>query len=230
MKKNILLGVMALTLALSGCAGSNDSEFIVNTSQDVELISNSDTEATTDAIKLDTSKSGDNEQLLNISVAADPKNNANMLKFSDDLNPGEFDESDYMISLNGVTVALGDDFAVNSEKVGTPRIEKSKACLESGYDTDYYYDDDQLVVFTLVDNSKQIVFNIEIHDDKYTTTKGAKIGESSKDDIYEMYGMPTDYSGAVFKYELEDKQYSLEFGFDESGILDSIDYIDNSVM
>lgn len=227
MKRNVMLGGLAVAIMLSGCT-QNSSTFIVNENQDVELLVNSEDEV--GAIKIDTSADGDNDELLSVSLAADPKNKANVLKFSDDLTPGSYDESDYLISLNGVEVGLGDDFSTKSEKVGTARIEKSKACLEAGYDTDYYYDDDTLIVFTLVNGSKQIVFNIEILDSQYSTSKGAKVGESSKDDIYEMYGMPTDYSGVIFKYELEDKEYSLEFSFDEEGIVESIDYIDNSVM
>lgn len=228
MKKKLLFGSILLAIALSGCTQKNSDDFIVNTSQDVELLYNE--EVTSGAIKIDTSGKGDNEALASISVAADPKNNASILKFSDDLTPGSFDISDYKLTVNGVSVGLGQDFTADSEKVGSPRIEKSKACLESGYDTDYYYDDDKFVVYTLVNDSKQIVFDIEIRDGKYTTLKGAKVGESTKDDLYEMYGMPSDYSGVMFRYFLEDEEYSLEFTFDDNGVVEAIDYIDNSVM
>ncbi len=209
----------------------NKSAFIENTSQDVELLYNSDEDVQkVDAIKIDTSADGDNTDLVNISLAADPKDYANALHFSDELTPGSFDESDYVITISGEKVTLGDNFLEKYEKIGAPRVEKSKACLEQGYDIDYYYDDDKLVVFTMVNASKQLIFNIEIRDGKYVTSKGAKVGKSTKDDIYVMYGMPTDHSSTMFKYVLSEKKYSLEFIFDAEGVLEGIDYVDNAVM
>lgn len=228
MKKSIVTGLM-LTLLLVGC-GNDKSVFVENTSQDVELLYNSDTDdSMVDAVKIDTSSDGDNSDAINILMAADPKNNANLLHFDEKLKPGSFDESDYKLVVDEIEINLGEDFLEKQEKVGKARIEKSKACLESGYDIDYFYNNDKLVVYTVVKDSKQIVFNIEIRDDKCTTSKGAKIGETTKDNIYEMYGMPSDHSGKIFKYILSDKKFSLEFSFDENGILDGIDYVDNSI-
>lgn len=220
-----------MSLLLTGCTTGDRSAFIENTSQDVVLLYNPASEGPdTDAVRIDTSANGDNSQSVDISLAANPKDYANSLHFSDELTPGSFDESDYRVLINSVDVGLGDDFLQCYEKIGTPKIEKSKACLEQGYDIDYYYDDDKLVFFTMVKDSKQLIFNIEIRSDRYFTTKGARIGRSTKDNIYELYGMPTDYSGTMFKYVLKDKQYSLEFIFDADGVLEGIDYIDNSVM
>ncbi len=230
MKKSIVVLVI-LTAFLTGCSKGDRSAFVENTSMDVELLYNSDSEEQiVDAIKIDTSDNGDNSELLNISLSADPKNNADALHFSEDLKAGSFDENDYSITIDNVDIKLGEDFLPDYEKLGKARIEKSKACLEAGYDIDYFYDNDKLVVYTMVKNSKQLIFNIEIRDSKYTTSKGAKIGESTKDNIYEMYGMPTDHSGTVFKYVLSDKKYSIDFTFDKNGVLEGIDYIDTSVM
>jgi len=229
MKKIIVLGIV-LSVFITGCSYSNDSGFVENTSQDVKLLYNSETdEQLMGAIKIDTSEAGDNAEALNISLSADPKENANILRFSDDLTAGSFEESDLRITIEGIEFTLGDDFLPKYEKIGKARIEKSKACLESGYDIDYFYNNDKLAVYTMVNDSKQVVFNIEIKDSKYSTTKGAKVGETTKDDIYEMYGMPTDHSGKIFRYVLTEKKYSLEFAFNAEGVLESIDLIDNSV-
>ena len=226
MKKSVLVAGAFMALMLLGCEKNNEN-FIVNTSQDVELINN--VETATSAIKIDTSKDGD-ASISGISTSVDPSQRIASLHFSDELTPGSLEEDDFKIDLNGVKVGLAEDFTANSTKVGEARIEKSKACLEAGYDTDYYYDDDQLVVYTLVNGDKQLVFDIEIRDSKYKTSKGATVGESTRDDLYEMYGMPTDYSNATFQYTMDDGGFSLDFSFDADGILESIDIIDYSVM
>lgn len=231
MKKSIIAGMLIFTAMLAGCTSGDKTAFIENTSQDVRLLYDVDSESQrVDAVKIDTSGNGSEDNLASISLSADPKNNADALHFSDELKPGSFDENDYSIVVKEVSISLGEDFLINYQKVGTPKIEKSKACLESGYDIDYYYDNDKLVIYTMVKGSKQLIFNIEIRDGKYETSKGAKVGKSTRDDIYEMYGMPTDHSGTMFKYELSDSKYSLDFTFNEDGILEGIDYIDNAVM
>lgn len=229
MKKRFFLGII-MFIFLTGCTNYSNQAFIENSSQDVNLLYNSeDGEQIVGAIKIDTSSDGDNSEALDISLSADPKANADALRFSDDLKPGSFEESDLKISIEGIEITLGDNFLNKYEKLGKPRIEKSKACLEDGYDIDYFYNNDKLVVYTMVNDSKQLIFNIEITDGKYLTTKGAKVGESTKDDIYEMYGMPTDHSGKIFRYVLSEKKCSLEFAFNSEGILESIDYVDTSV-
>lgn len=162
------LGTLLIMGYLVGCG--RDNSFIVNSTQDVSLINN--TEAASSAIKMDTSGDGDNSEALAMAAVSDTSARKDKLRFSDDLEPGQFDISDFTIKLNGEEVALATDYLGKADKVGQAREEKSKACLEAGYDIDYYYDDDSLVVYTLVSDEKQIVFNIEIRSDKYPTTKG----------------------------------------------------------
>lgn len=225
-RSKVILGIALMAVGLMGCG--RDNSYIINTNQDVQLISSSENAAY--AIKIDTSGNGDNSEALQMAAVNDPSARKDKLKFSDDLVAGSFDEKDFTITLNGVEVSLASDFLDKVDKVGKAREEKSKACLESGYDTDYYYDNDDLVIYTIVDGGKQIVFNIEIHSDKYPTSKGAKVGVTTRDDLYEMYGMPTDHGAAMFSYALKEKEYSLNFNFDGDGKLESIDIVDNSVM
>ena len=220
------LGTLLIMSCIAGCG--RDNSFIVNSTQDVSLINN--TEAASSAIKMDTSGDGDNSEALAMAAVSDTSARKDKLRFSDDLEPGQFDISDFTIKLNGEEVALATDYLGKADKVGQAREEKSKACLEAGYDIDYYYDDDSLVVYTLVSDEKQIVFNIEIRSDKYPTTKGATVGKTTRDDLYEMYGMPNDYGAAMFAYMVEDSEFRMNFNFNDDGIVESIDIVDNSVM
>lgn len=220
------LGTLLIMGYLAGCG--RDNSFIVNSTQDVSLINN--TEAASSAIKMDTSGDGDNSEALAMAAVSDTSARKDKLRFSDDLEPGQFDISDFTIKLNGEEVALATDYLGKAEKVGQAREEKSKACLEAGYDIDYYYDDDSLVVYTLVSDEKQIVFNIEIRSDKYPTTKGATVGKTTRDDLYEMYGMPNDYGAAMFAYMVEGSEFRMNFNFNDDGVVESIDIVDNSVM
>lgn len=220
------LGTLLIMGYLVGCG--RDNSFIVNSTQDVSLINN--TEAASSAIKMDTSGDGDNSEALVMAAVSDTSARKDKLRFSDDLEPGQFDISDFTIKLNGEEVALATDYLGKADKVGQAREEKSKACLEAGYDIDYYYDDDSLVVYTLVSDEKQIVFNIEIRSDKYPTTKGATVGKTTRDDLYEMYGMPNDYGAAMFAYMVEGSEFRMNFNFNDDGVVESIDIVDNSVM
>lgn len=220
------LGTLLIMGYLVGCG--RDNSFIVNSTQDVSLVNNA--EAAASAIKMDTSGDGDNSEALAMAAVSDTSARKGKLRFSDDLEPGQFDTSDFTIKLNGEEVALATDYLGKAEKVGQAREEKSKACLEAGYDIDYYYDDDSLVVYTLVSDEKQIVFNIEIRSDKYPTTKGATVGKTTRDDLYEMYGMPNDYGAAMFAYMVEGSEFRMNFNFNDDGVVESIDIVDNSVM
>ncbi len=232
MKRKFILGVLnsISMLLVMGCVTGcgRDTSFIINTNQDVTLINN--TEATSSAIKMDTSADGDNADALMMAAVSDTSARKDKLHFSDDLVPGQFEMKDFTVELNGIEVALATDYLGKVDKVGQAREEKSKACLEAGYDTDYYYDDDTLVVYTLVSDSKQIVFNIEILSDKYPTSKGATVGKTTRDDLYEMYGMPSDYGAAMFAYMVDGSDFRMNFNFDDEGLLSSIDIVDNSVM
>lgn len=231
MKRKVTGAINALgTLLIMGCivGCGRDNSFIVKSTQDVSLVNN--TEAASSAIKMDTSGDGDNSEALAMAAVSDTSARKDKLRFSDELEPGQFDTSDFTIKLNGEEVALATDYLGKAEKVGQAREEKSKACLEAGYDIDYYYDDDSLVVYTLVSDEKQIVFNIEIRSDKYPTTKGATVGKTTRDDLYEMYGMPNDYGAAMFAYMVEGSEFRMNFNFNDDGVVESIDIVDNSVM
>lgn len=221
-----ITGSLLIIGSMAGCG--RDNSFIVNSNQDVQLVIKN--EATVSAIKMDTSGNGDNSEAIKMSTVSDTSGRKDKLRFSSDLIPGQFEMSDFTVELNGEEVALASDYLNKVDKVGQAREEKSKACLESGYDTDYYYDDDKLVIYTLVSEGKQIVFNIEIHTEKYPTSKGATVGKSTRDDLYEMYGMPTDYGAAMFAYSVDGSDFCMNFNFDEDGVLASIDIVDNSVM
>ncbi len=99
-------------------------------------------------------------------------------------------ESDLKVSLNGNKLTVGDDFLPYVEKMGTKaRIVEGQACLEGGYDTNYYYGE-ELAVFTVAKDGKQIIYDIYITSGKYPAAKGVTVGKTSKDEVRELYGDP----------------------------------------
>lgn len=140
---------------------------------------------------------------------------------------GVFSEDDYYITISGITLAVGDDFLPYVYALGSPEIAEGQACLDGGYDTNYYYGD-SLAIYTYAENGKQIIYDIYITGPEYTTQKGARIGETTEAEIYAMYGEPAESFRTTYNYQLADSDIIVSFTFSDN-VLESIDILDGGV-
>ena len=134
---------------------------------------------------------------------------------------------DCKIVAAGVTLEIGADFLPNVDVIGEARIEEGQACLEGGYDTNYYYGD-SLAIYTYAKDGKQIIYDIYITGAEYTTSKGAKVGQTTKDEIHEIYGAATTSFPTSERYQVEGSDIVITFVFADN-VLESIDILDSGV-
>lgn len=142
-----------------------------------------------------------------------------------DINPNFTSLNDAAIIANGITLKIGDDFKPNIEKVGDADIEEGQACLDEGYDTNYYYNGEDLVVYTYAGEGKQVIYDIYVTSADYKTAKGAQIGTSTMEDIESLYGEANEVVGKSYNYFVESEATVLSFIFDESQVLTTIDVV-----
>ncbi len=142
---------------------------------------------------------------------------------------GKFTADDATITVNGVVIRIGDDFLPNYEKVGDAEVVEGQACLDGGYDTNYYYGGEEFVVFTVAEDGKQIIYDIYITSPEYKTNKGAEVGKTTAEELLDMYGFANDSYFGTYEYKLEGTDIVASFTFDDSDILESIDIIDEGV-
>lgn len=136
-------------------------------------------------------------------------------------------EADVVVKAGTVDIKLGDDFLPNVDAVGSANIVEGQACLDGGYDTNYYYNDEALVVYTIASNGQQVIYDIYVTDSSYTIANGVAIGITTKDDIVAMYGEATSSAGAALIYAIAGTEDSkVTFAFDADGVLESIDVLD----
>jgi hypothetical protein len=134
--------------------------------------------------------------------------------------------SDMVITVNSIDIKTGIDFTSYINKVGSNvNIEEGQACLEGGFDTNYYYGD-TLSVYTIASGGKQIVYDVYTTTTGYSTAKGIKIGTSTKDDVYKAYGDPSSSHPTNDVYTVGDISLSFEY---EDGIVSGIDVCDTSI-
>ncbi|MCR5848359.1 MAG: hypothetical protein K6G75_09620 [Lachnospiraceae bacterium] len=123
---------------------------------------------------------------------------------------------------NMMTINIGDDFTSTAEKIGEYEAEEGQACLDDGYDTNYYYGDEDLIVYTYAGNGKQIVYGIYASKPGYKTSDKIEIGTTVKDDIYELYGDANESFGTTWVYYVTDKDTKLSIEFDKNDTVKSI--------
>lgn len=223
MKKRVLLGMLVMLGGLTGCGGQVTPADVAQ--QETVLIETQAVETTeTDA---DTSTEETEETSVELGVA--PGEEVVAEQDSKELVAGTFAASDMELTVQGVTLRVGDDFLPNVDAIGEAEIVEGQACLEGGYDTNYYYGGEELVVYTVAQSGKQIIYDIYITSPAYATAKGAMIGTTSKDDLYEMYGEATESIGATWKYSVAGSEVSMNFTFDAEGVLETIDILDNGI-
>ncbi len=145
-----------------------------------------------------------------------------------DVTPaGQFGESDLSVVYAGVKLAPGMDFLPYVDVIGDAEIEEGQACIGGGFDTNYYYGD-KLAVYTMASDGKQIIYDIYITDTGFTTSKGAAIGKSTRDEVNAIYGQPTTSRPAADEYSVGGSSTVVVFTY-SGGVLESIDYMDSTV-
>ena len=135
---------------------------------------------------------------------------------------GSFEAEDLIFTYKGKSIRTGDAFSYADFETdwGTPRIEKGQACLGGGFDENYFFGE-HLMVFTLGDTGRQLIYDITIMEEGYATAKGAVIGQTTRDELKAIYGEPSSSMGTTDRYEWEDTLVSFIFS---GGILSEIDY------
>ena len=145
--------------------------------------------------------------------------------------PEPFGEEDLVLVVDGVELSVRMDFVPVKDKIfgGNYDEQVGQACVGGGNDRDYFYDGDNFEVHTVGNaNGEQIIYDIYITLLKgYSTPKGAVIGETTRDEVLEIYGEPSMTFPASERYTLDDK-IELIFGFDGE-ILSSVGLHDNEV-
>lgn len=231
MKKKLVYGVLAIAaFALFGCGNTTEptqSEAVeevvtISTDTEVEETVEEDTTITEEAPEITQEAPG-----MELGVAPGAEDDAAVAPIGE-LSAGSFSAADMTLTANGVAIKVGDDFLPNVDKVGSAEIVEGQACLDGGFDTNYYYGGEELVVYTVAKAGKQVVYDIYITSANYPTAKGAVVGKTTKDELYELYGDPTETVGATQKFSAGGT-VTMNFTFGSDGVLESIDIIDNAV-
>lgn len=141
---------------------------------------------------------------------------------------GTFGASDATLTVAGICLEIGMDFSPYINKMGgKPVIMEGQACLEGGYDTNYYYGD-ELAVYTYARDGKQIIYDIYITGGGYVLNKGAQVGVTTRERLAELYGEATDSFLATEAYALAGTDIRVSFLF-ENNVLTAIDILDSAV-
>ncbi|MBP3729718.1 MAG: hypothetical protein J6H18_05590 [Lachnospiraceae bacterium] len=135
---------------------------------------------------------------------------------------GSFTEEDLIFSYRNRQIRTGEAFAVRDfeEDWGAALTEKGQACIGGGFDENYYFGE-YLSVMTLGDSGSQIVYDIYVTETGYATARGAVIGQTTREELPGIYGIPTASMGATDRYILDGVVVSFTFS---GGILSEIDY------
>lgn len=141
---------------------------------------------------------------------------------------GTFGASDAMLTAAGISLEIGADFLPYVNELGeAPVIMEGQACLEGGYDTNYYYGD-ELAIYTYAKDGKQIIYDIYITGSRYVLNKGAQVGVTTRERLSELYGEPTNSFPAAEVYALAGTDIRVSFQF-ENDVLSAIDILDSAV-
>lgn len=220
MKKKLILAVLMVSMTLAACGNKmspSEAAAAGVAPAGAEKSSEATSESSTGSAEDGAAKGADSNGVV---LGVDPSATA--------ADTGLSAEA-FAIKAGSVNVKLGDDFMPNIDAVGIATIEEGQACLEGGFDTNYYYGGEELVVYTVAKSGKQIIYDIYVSSDKYETAKGAKVGTSTKDDVTAMYGEPTSYVGSSYVYALGSDTKQAQLEFDDNGVLKSIDVLNKEV-
>ena len=130
---------------------------------------------------------------------------------------------DMAIMATGIALHVGDDFLPNADAIGTYETAEGQACLDDGVDTNYYYNGESLVVYTVADGGKQVIYDIYVTSADYMTAKGITVGTSTADDVFAAYGDPTETNGQTQIFAIAGTDAKAYIAFDANGVVESID-------
>lgn len=143
---------------------------------------------------------------------------------SEAANPNYLSLQDAGIVASNVSLFVGDDFKPVVDTIGEAEIVEGQACLDDGFDTNYYYGGEDLIVYTYAQDGKQIIYDIYAESDAYVTLKGVKVG-STREDVEKIYGEPNETAGASYKYYVENEKTVLSFDFNSDDTVKAIDLL-----
>ena len=231
MKKQMMYFLIAgITLVMAGCGNAAvETTAESNTDLVIETEADAQTDVSGENVSEDSAEAETASAEPAIELGVAPGEETTEVTDTVNVTAGSFSASDMEITISGVTLKIGDDFLPNVDTIGEAEIVEGQACLDGGYDTNYYYGGEELVVYTVAQSGKQVIYDIYIQSDAYATTKGATVGVTTKTDLYEMYGEPDSVIGATQKFTVDGGDTTMNFTFDSDGVLESIDIIDNSV-
>ncbi len=142
---------------------------------------------------------------------------------------GTFTKDDLGITIADVLLTPGMDFTPYVDVVGEdPEILEGQACLEGGYDTNYYYGMQDLIVYTYAKDGMQIIYNISVASEAYPNDRGVKVGVTTRDEVIEIYGEPTESLNLIDHYKVDGSTVQMSIVYD-GDVVDYIDYIDTAV-
>lgn len=132
-----------------------------------------------------------------------------------------FSDSDYYCVINGANVRPGNDFSNYS--FGSP-IEQAKAqsCHFDGMDTIYFYKG--FSISTYLNDSKSIIYDIEISGEGIATPKGIKVGMKAADAVAAYGDGYASFSSSLLRYSLSGGRH-LDFALSSDGTITVIDYL-----
>lgn len=224
MKKNlmkILLAVLMTSLILTSCSDGDGEGTTMSTTPDtVEHINVGGNTG-------DTKETTGEPEATETQASTDETSGEASDTLPEGVELGTFTEDDCTVTIAGVTLSIGMDFLPHINAFGEPRIEEGQACLDGGYDTNYYYGD-SLSVYTYAKDGKQVIYDIYITGAEYKTGKGATVGVTTKDTIAALYGEPTDSFMTTMVYSLPGSDVEVSFTF-SGDVLESIDILDGGV-
>lgn len=208
MKTILFLSLMSVFAFTVACASENEStpvqenNTVIEESVKEKVIPAEEEEETEEApiLDIDISKVGDNN--------------------GDYLDP---EKARLVINDGDITIGLGDDFTDSYTEIGDPEIEEGQACLDEGYDTNYYYNKEELIVYTHAKGGRQIINGIFASQKGIKTADGIEISVTKKDDVFEKYGDANQTFGSTWTYLIGDGKSRLSFTFDKKEILTGID-------
>lgn len=132
---------------------------------------------------------------------------------------------DLSVKAGSVVITIDKDFLPDVDTVGTADIQQGEACLEGGYDTNYYYGGEELVVYTVAKEGQQLVYDIYVTGSNYETAKGIKVGSSSRDDVVAAYGNPSSEMASSYIYGVNNGAIQAQFDFGTDDIVTAIDIL-----
>ncbi|MGN0369024.1 MAG: hypothetical protein ACI4EW_00580 [Butyrivibrio sp.] len=127
----------------------------------------------------------------------------------------EENKSGVSYTIEGVTIVPGEDFAAAYEKLGEPlKYTEAASCYFDGMDKVFTYDGFEIRTYP-AEGNKDLVQDLCISSDKYSTKEGMTVG-SSLDDVIKAYGEDYSLIGKMYKYYKEDGAYTYFFISDDA--------------